>query len=519
MLIDNLRMPVVKLLDDDVYDVADKAWVCAVFVSLHFAETLGYKEDTFIKLKNRQEKHETLLAIVKDNLLLPTSRSPKQQKYWSAGHFYNNALFRIVALAETRLPVLYKLRVGVRPQEDYFWLSRWYEKTFGESLELVYRAREQVNRLKHDPHYKRRNPKADLLEEGIDAFREVITLLERMVAIKPYPGVLRLFNILSQEEAYSISDEESLEKFLTKLKAGFQNAKNNPIPSPGARIQELFMHVLASLEECSFIKQEDSGNLFPTEGEIRAPSLRIILHDNTEMFIEVINYRPKDIKNETYKLKSNYVDSLLKYTGKFGKDLKFAVYWSQMNIWTLLSIDSFTKVRSCYRINFSKAYKKNEMSLVGDYMLATVPLLKFRIITDPQKPRNVEKYGKVGFTIKEIELYVNERLIEDRKERNIAYFLMLFSNWISEEPTTNIESHELISIDFTVKPQKEVSNQNFQMMGYLSTMISKHFDSITASEGEIEGISPSQDHGLLGIRIPKDYIGKYLQIQSSKLTT
>lgn len=330
-------------------------------------------------------------------------------------------------------------------------------------------------------------------------------------------NVLEIFNILSQKEGYSITDNESLEKFLLKLKTGLENAKNNPITLHGVRIQELFMHILASLGECSLIKQEDSGELLHNETEMRLPDLRVILKNNTEMFIEVKNFRPKNLISDRYKLKSKYVESLLKYTNKFGKELKFAIYWSQMNIWTLLSLKSFKRVNSNYEIEFIEAYKSNEMSTVGDYMLATIPPLKFIVLTDPNKKRTIGKDRKVGFTVSKIELYAKDILIKDKKESQIAFFLILNSDWTSDEPNANIKDGELISIDFLVKPEEAVPNQYFQMLGYLSTMISRQFNSITAPKGEIEKISPSNKHGSLGIKIPQNYKGKYLPLWRFKI--
>jgi len=329
--------------------------------------------------------------------------------------------------------------------------------------------------------------------------------------------ILEIFNILSQREGYSINDNESLEKFLSNLKKGFEDAKNNPITLNGVRIQELFIHVLASLGECSLIKQEDSGELLHSESEMRLPDLRVILKNNTEMFIEVKNFRPKNLINDRYKMKSKYVESLLKYTNRFDKELKFAVYWSQMNLWTLLSLKSFKKVNSNYEIKFIEAYKSNEMSIVGDYMLATIPPLKFVILTDPKKERTIEEDGKVGFTIGNIEIYANDILIKEKGESQIAFFLMLNSDWISEEPQANIKDGKLISIDFFVKPEEAVPNQYFQMLGYLSTMISRQFNSITAPKGEIIKLSTVNEYGSLGIKIPNDYKGKFLHLWRFKI--
>lgn len=330
-------------------------------------------------------------------------------------------------------------------------------------------------------------------------------------------NILEIFNILSQKEDYSINDNESLEKFLSKLKTGFEDAKNNPITLHGIRIQELFMHVLASLGKCSLIKQEDTGELLHSESDMRLPDLRVILKNKTEMFIEVKNFRPKNFINDRYKMKSKYVESLLKYTNRFDRELKFAVYWSQMNIWTLLSLKSFNRVNSNYEIEFIEAYKSNEMSIIGDFMLATIPPLKFVILTDPNKERTIEKDGKVGFTIGNIEIYANDILIKEKRESQIAFFLMLNSDWISEEPKANVKDGKLISIDFFVKPEEAVPNQYFQMMGYLSTMISRQFNSITAPNGEIEKLSPANKHGSLGIKVPNDYKGKFLPLWRFKI--
>jgi hypothetical protein len=152
------------------------------------------------------------------------------------------------------------------------------------------------------------------------------------------------------------------------------------------------------------------------------------------------------------------------------------------------------------------------MALLGDAMVATTPPLAMRITTDPTKPRRVDESGHVGFTIGSLELYCGGVRIEDRFEQSLAFYFLLHSDWVVSDQEAKVEDGELIYFDFVARPEEPVPNQHFQILGFLSEMISRNYDGLTASDAGIDRLSPQVDPDALGILIPQDYRGKQLPL-------
>jgi len=333
-----------------------------------------------------------------------------------------------------------------------------------------------------------------------------------MKFLRPKPGQsIDLFRMLAQQEGYTLSDPESAEKFISKLGEEFTRAKSNPIMLHGFRVQAMFEYVATSLGKCAIVKTEDAGGLHTTDPNIKVPDLRVLLVDGQEFFVEVKNFYQSS-PFEEYRIKKGYLDRLQRYAALFKKDVKLAIYWSKWNLWTLVSFDRVKCEGSKCLLSLEDALKYNEMATLGDYRIATLPPLKFRVITDPAHPRAVSENGEVIFTIGGIELYCEENRITVPREQSIALFLMLYGEWPSEGGEARIENGELISFDFVSQPEETHPEQGFEMVGSMSGMISRRFNTMTAREGEIERLSPQTDISNLGIQIPDDYQGEVLHL-------
>ena len=94
MSIKRFQQKVQNLIEDDTMDKTDRAWVVAVYVSLRAAEELGYKQDDFVKLP-LPDQRTALLHVVLQGMLSPPSTTDHTTIYYR-GHYYNNALFRMV---------------------------------------------------------------------------------------------------------------------------------------------------------------------------------------------------------------------------------------------------------------------------------------------------------------------------------------------------------------------------------------------------------------------------------------
>ena len=135
-------------------------------------------------------------------------------------------------------------------------------------------------------------------------------------------------------------------------------------------------------------------------------------------------------------MKKDYLDSLLLYAETFSIPLKIALYWSRWKLWTLIDSKYFNKGKGDFNISLFDALKRNEMSILGDCMIGTVPPISFRVYADPEKPRSVDANGKIHFTIKKAAIYANEVEIRDELEKKLAWFFWLHGRWdnIDETP-------------------------------------------------------------------------------------
>jgi hypothetical protein len=136
----------------------------------------------------------------------------------------------------------------------------------------------------------------------------------------------------------------------------------------------------------------------------------------------------------------------------------FAIFWSRWNTWTLNPTEILEcKDNKCF-LGFEEALRSNHMSLLGDFMLATLPPLRFRILTDSSKPRIVKDNGTAIFSIGGIKILSDDQIIQDPLEQRIAFFLMLYGDWPSELGEANVEEGELIHFDFLSKPVEPAPN-------------------------------------------------------------
>lgn len=182
MTIEQLKEEVISLVSR-LPDHTDRAWLVGIYVSLRTAYHLDYKRDQFSKAQ--KEKRESALGrVIEDSLLTPSDPFPAQE-LWRAGYFFNNALLRMVALAEIGLKVLYKkCKRETPPEENYWKLAKWYESNFNNELTYLNKARYQVNRYKHEPRDPTKERELESMDEGILAFRELLSLMSGLAKAK-----------------------------------------------------------------------------------------------------------------------------------------------------------------------------------------------------------------------------------------------------------------------------------------------------------------------------------------------
>lgn len=321
--------------------------------------------------------------------------------------------------------------------------------------------------------------------------------------------VLELFSSMATTNGYKINNLHSIDDFIKKISSSIKESSTNDIMKFGKRIESLFAYVIGALGQVKLLKQEDVGNIYSLDDDILAPDYKAILKDNTQFLIEVKNFYLKDFKKE-FILKKDYYLKLQKYADINNIPLKFAIYFSTMNQWVLLPITAFKKNKKTFSIDFATACAKSEMSLLGDRMIGTTPNLEIHMLTNKHESKPITTSGIVDFTIREIKFFCNKNEIKNTIEKNITFDLIKYGKW-EEDTEIIMEKDNFIGIKFIYAPT-EISEQNFEIIGTLSGMISNKFKEMTINNGEVEALDLDLNPSLFKIFIPDDYDSKDLPL-------
>lgn len=335
-----------------------------------------------------------------------------------------------------------------------------------------------------------------------------------MKRIKRDPGkieVLNLFAALGRKQGFKLGDKTSEAKFLESVSASLICNKDNQSLLHGFRTEDLFQYVAASLGKCLLIKKEDTGEPISVSPEMQPPDYQLVLQDKSRIFVEVKNCHKKRPPC-LFTLKANYVNRLLQYSNLFDTDLRIAIYWSAWNIWTLVPLEEFEEINGKYQITMLDAVPSNEMNTLGDTSIGTTPPLILRFIADKKKPHSINDEGVANFTIGGIEFRCGSNVIKDKTERGFAFYLMLYGKWKTDAPKAIIEDNKLVAVEYIAEPENTNPGQGFEIIGEMSSMISRRYRELVLTSNSGERISTSAEPASLGLMIPEDYKGKALSL-------
>jgi hypothetical protein len=279
----------------------------------------------------------------------------------------------------------------------------------------------------------------------------------------------------------------------------------------------MFAYVAAGLGNCTAIKEEDAGELYCHDSSVVAPDFRVMILDGEEVLVEVKNHRPTD-PAASYPIEGDYIDRLKRYAAIFKRPLYFAIFWSQARLWTLVQPKDFLHNGNRYALPPTEAMLKNQMGLLGDMMIGTLPSLTLKVYSDPAKPRAISADGTVSFTISRAELHCDDHVLTDTIDSKIAWFLMNYGDWPCAQAPAEVRDGLLVSAALTVAPEERSnSSQSFECIGFLSQMLSRKFNDVTTRDGQVSLLSPKADPGTLSVAIPPDHNSEALPLWRFKI--
>ena len=315
--------------------------------------------------------------------------------------------------------------------------------------------------------------------------------------------IYELYSSLAEENNFSNDSE-----FIDLIKVSLEQNIQSKIFKYGKQTERMFAYVLSNLSECELIKKEDAGEIY-SNNKIVIPDFRIILKNSEQFLVEVKNHHSK-IKLKDFRLRKTELQELIDYSNLMHTNLKIAIFWSNMRLWTLVDTKFFIVDNRYASINFETAISNNEMSILGDYWLATNPPLELKL-----QIKEDELYPNcINGVIDKVELYSNGNLITDKYEQNLAFNFILFGNWQEEqyiEFNKQTGSRVIVTESNPLKGNEE--EQPFYIIGTLSSMISNKYKYIVNYYQSVIPHFPKITPEKLSLDIDENnYTGKVLHL-------
>lgn len=318
--------------------------------------------------------------------------------------------------------------------------------------------------------------------------------------------VLELLDAVACVKKLKFSDENDL------IKSIRDSIKINKTQTMlyGKQTEAMFASVVASLNKVEMIKKEDGGCVFYRNDNIEIPDYKIILNSGKQMFVEVKNCYLKKFRDD-FRLKNEYLSNLSKYADLMHTDLKIAIYWAKFKYWTLVSKEDFSKEGNYSTISFPQAMKQNKMSILGDMWIGTTPPLSIKLYAG-QNNQITKGNNLFEITIENVELNCDGKLITKDNEIEMAFKLILFGDWEEEIIPVLNNTNQIEHIEFRVNPIEKNQEQGFNMIGTLSSIISKQYMLNTIPNGQVERFSSNIAPEKLSFTVPEDYKGDVLKL-------
>lgn len=156
--------------------------------------------------------------------------------------------------------------------------------------------------------------------------------------------------------------------------------------------------------------------------------------------------------------------------------------------------------------------KENETAVLGDYSIGTVYPLSIRLAADVNRPREVLPDGKVTMWIGGSEFRAGGILLEDKTERNIAFYLMMYGKWQYDGGHIELDRDGLpIAAVHMVSPEEITPNQGFEMIDSLSSLYSQAYNFLTLEDGRVTRLNVKEPTALAPV-IPRKFKKKQLPL-------
>ena len=293
---------------------------------------------------------------------------------------------------------------------------------------------------------------------------------------KPF-DLLNLYARFSRERKISITAPQTAEEFLAEIGAQLDKALTDDTLIQGHRTVAMFEALVVALGRCKLLKVEDTGRVYPA-GTYRAPDFRIVLEDGEQWLVEVKNvYEEDPFRQKRQIMTPSYLSSLDTYARATQATLKVAVYWARWGIWTLVSPHDLLDANGYLKLDMKHAVRFNELGRLGDMTIGTTPPLTLRLTADASKPNVIGPDGMAPFTVGDVTMLSEERILTRRDEQEIAWIFMTLGEWAEQDVKAIVTDGKLAAIEYSWLPNERPNEdtERFEMIGTLSRMFSRYY--------------------------------------------
>lgn len=322
---------------------------------------------------------------------------------------------------------------------------------------------------------------------------------------------LNLFTIIGRTKGFKLGDAGSIEQFSRTIRESLEASQRSEKELHGKRVEAMFAHVAGALGGCKIVKSEDAGDVFTDEEGLRIPDYRITLAERSQFLAEVKNCHI-DCFQKLFQLKTSYFAELERYAEINSVPLKVAVYFSRLNRWCLLSKEAFQERDGRLCTTIANAMAKNEMHILGDCTLATLPELKLELMADSTEAQLIDSDGRANITFRTSKIFCAGKKLTNPFEQQIAFQLMRLGDW-PQESEAIIDAGKLLGVVITARPESDPPDgQPFSMIGQLSSLVSAAYSEFTVVDRQPVALDAPVNPEALSLKLPRDYKGIELPI-------
>jgi hypothetical protein len=324
---------------------------------------------------------------------------------------------------------------------------------------------------------------------------------------------LNLFSLLEGKDGSTLYDPARRQSFLSQVDSGLAKALGSESTLHGIRAQSMFAGMVANLGAVKLLKQEDAGECYYNGDSIAVPDFRIVTASDKPILVEAKNhFAKKPLK--PFRIRKTDLEELERYASATKTPLRFAIYWAPWNLWTLNASRFLTPSGDYQELSLETAMRENEMAVLGDFSIGTGFPLVLRLSAAENKQRSFSPDGKVVMSIGQAEISCAGVPITSAKERNVAFYLMMYSKWEYDGGKIELDDQGLpTAMVHTVSPpeDEEESIEHFRIIGYLSSLYSSLYNTLTLKDGKVERLRVTDPVSLAPV-IPLQWEGAELPL-------